>query len=191
MQKLQKELKNIPRDASLVPCSINSSLNKVQRPSDLDKVLICNNSEENHQQHKAGSDCTRVLNTVYVLNKKGNALMPTCQSKARRLLKSNKVKVVKRYPFTIQFITDSGYNKQEIILGVDIGYKYVGLSAKSNKKELFAAEMILRTNISELLSERRMYRRNRRGRHHWYRKPRFDNRRIDKGWLPPSIQHKT
>jgi N6-L-threonylcarbamoyladenine synthase len=35
-----------------------------------------------------------------------------------------------------------------------------------------------------------MYRRNRRNKHHWYRKPRFDNRVKSIGWLAPSIQHK-
>jgi len=55
MQKLQKKLKNTPRNTSLVPCSVNSSLNKDENLSDLNKVLICNNSEENHQKHKSGS----------------------------------------------------------------------------------------------------------------------------------------
>jgi hypothetical protein len=35
-----------------------------------------------------------------------------------------------------------------------------------------------------------MYRRGRRSRHHWYRKPRFLNRKAKKGWLPPSIQRR-
>ncbi len=43
--------------------------------------------------------------------------------------------------------------------------------------------------MPERNEERRMYRRNRRGRKR-YRKPRFDNRKKDKGWLAPSIQHK-
>ena len=47
MQKLQKELKNIPRNTSLVSSSISSGLNKEEIPSDQSKVLICNNSEEN------------------------------------------------------------------------------------------------------------------------------------------------
>ena len=47
MQKLQGKLKNIPRNTSLVPCSISSGLNKEETPSDQDKVLTCNNPEEN------------------------------------------------------------------------------------------------------------------------------------------------
>ena len=43
--------------------------------------------------------------------------------------------------------------------------------------------------MSERLSERAMYRNNRRSRTR-YRPPRFNNRRRAKGWLAPSIQHK-
>jgi hypothetical protein len=42
----------------------------------------------------------------------------------------------------------------------------------------------------KLNSERRQYRRARRGRKTWYRQPRFDNRKKSEGWLAPSIQHK-
>ena len=189
MQKLQEELKNTPRNTSLVPCSVSSGLNKEEIPSDQNIVLTCNNSEENLQQHRAGSDL-RVLNVVYVLNKRSNPLMPTCQSRARRLIRINKAKVVKRYPFTIQLIVTTGEARQEMVLGVDIGCQNVGISAVSNKHELFSVEVKLRNNIVELNSERRMYRRNRRSKHHWYRKPRFDNRCKTSGWLAPSIQHK-
>ena len=189
MQKLQEKLKNTPRNTSLVPCSVSSGLNKEETLSDQNKVLTCNNSEENQQQHRAGSDL-RVLNVVYVLNKRGKALMPTCPSRARRLLKNNKAKVVKRYPFTIQLNYSTGENKQEVVLGIDTGYQKIGISAVSNKQELFSAEVTLRNNIVELLSERRMYRRTRRGRKHWYREPRFNNRKKNKMWLAPSIQHK-
>jgi len=89
MQKLQEKLKNTPRNTSLVPCSVSSGLNKEETLSDQNKVLTCNNSEENQQQHRAGSDL-RVLNVVYVLNKRNQSLMPTCPSRARRLLKNNK-----------------------------------------------------------------------------------------------------
>ena len=42
----------------------------------------------------------------------------------------------------------------------------------------------------KLNSERRQYRRARRGRNTWYRQPRFDNRKKHEGWLAPSIQNK-
>ncbi|MEM3829706.1 MAG: RNA-guided endonuclease IscB, partial [Conexivisphaerales archaeon] len=128
---------------------------------------------------------------VYVLNKYGNPLMPTSPAKARRLLKTGKAKVVRRTPFTIQLIYGSSGYKQDITLGVDSGYKTIGLSAVTDKQELFASEIKLRTDVSNNLTERRQYRRTRRNRL-WYRKPRFDNRVKTKkaGWLAPSILHK-
>ena len=111
MQKLQEKLKNTPRDTSLVPCSVSSGLNKEEILSDQNKVLTCNNSEENLQQHRTGSNLI-VLNTVYVLNKRSMPLMPTCSAKARRLLKNKEAKVVKRYPFTIQLLCTEGGSNQ-------------------------------------------------------------------------------
>jgi N6-L-threonylcarbamoyladenine synthase len=116
--------------------------------------------------------------------------MPTCQSRARRLLSSGQAIVVKRYPFTIRLTVATGETKQEVVLGIDIGYQKVGISAISNKQELFSAEITLRNNIVKLNSERRMYRRNRRSKHCWYRKSRFNNKEKSTGWLAPSIQHK-
>ena len=126
---------------------------------------------------------------VYVVNKNGKPLMPTSPAKARRLLKAGKAKVVKRSPFTIQLIYGSSGYKQDVKLGVDTGYKHIGLSAVSDAKELFRSEVELRTDIPKLLSEKRQYRRTRRNRL-WYRKARFLNRSIKAGWLAPSVEHR-
>jgi len=128
---------------------------------------------------------------VYVLNKNGKPLMPCKARKARLLLKHGKAKVVKRTPFTIQLLyTSSGY-KQNITLGVDAGSKHIGLSAVTEKEEVFSAEVQLRNDIVDLLSTRRENRRTRRNRLR-YRKPRFLNRVSTKkeGWLAPSINNK-
>lgn len=129
---------------------------------------------------------------VYILNKDGNPLMPTERhGKVRRLLKSGQAKVVNRTPFTIQLLYETGNETQTITLVVDAGSKVVGLSATTDTKELYAAECSLRTDIVELLSERRQYRTVRRNRKTRYRKPRFKNRRRKEGWLAPSIEQKT
>ena len=128
--------------------------------------------------------------SVYVLNMRGKPLMPTSPGKARMLLKKGKANVVKRNPFTIQLKYPTGENKQNIKLGLDPGYKNVGFSAVTEKRELISGEVVLRTDIPERLIEKKMYRRGRRNRNTRYRKPRFDNRGIPKGWLAPSIQHK-
>ncbi len=116
--------------------------------------------------------------------------MPCTSSKARKLLKEGKAKVVQRTPFTIQLAIVTGETLQLITLGVDSGYVHIGLSAISEKEELFSTDVQLRNDIVKLNSERSMYRRNRRGRKTRYRKARFLNRRIPKNWLAPSIQHK-
>lgn len=128
---------------------------------------------------------------VFVLNKNKNPLMPTTPRKARLLLKEGKAKVIKRTPFTIQLKYGSTGYKQPITLGVDSGFKYIGLSATTEKQEVYAGDVQLRSDIVDLNSERRQYRRTRRSRKTRYREPRFLNRgNKSKGWLAPSIQHK-
>ena len=47
---------------------------------------------------------------VYILNNQGKSLMPCKPQKARKLLKQNKAKVIKKEPFTIQLLFgSSGY----------------------------------------------------------------------------------
>lgn len=122
---------------------------------------------------------------VYVLNKDGQPLMPTNRhGKVRRLLKTNKAKVIKRCPFTIQLLYDTTNHTQNITLGVDAGSKHIGLSATTEDKVLFEADVELRNDISKLLEARYKFRRSRRNRKTRYRKKRFDNRVSSKhkGW---------
>ena len=54
---------------------------------------------------------------VYVLNMRGQPLMPTSPTKARKLLKEGKAKIVQYKPFTIQLKYATGEAKQEVKLG--------------------------------------------------------------------------
>lgn len=126
---------------------------------------------------------------VYVLNKNGEALMPCKERKARLLLKEGKAKVVNSTPFTIQLRYGSSGYKQPVNLGVDAGSKYIGLSATTEKNELFKTSVELRQDIPKLMDSRRSQRRSRRNRKLRYRPARFNNRG-KKGKLAPSIQHK-
>ncbi len=119
--------------------------------------------------------------------------MPTERhGKVKRLLKSGKAKVIKRTPFTIQLTYNTGEYVQLVTLGVDPGYKNVGLSAITDKKEVFSVEVRIRIDIPKLLKTRSQYRRARRSRKTRYRKPRFDNRTHGKhkGWLAPSVENR-
>ena len=129
---------------------------------------------------------------VYIQDIDGKPMMPTTRhGKVRRLLKDSKAVVVNTCPFTIKLMYKTSGYKQEIVLGVDAGTKHVGLSATTKSKELYSSEVILRSDIVELLSTRRESRRTRRNRLR-YRKPRFNNRIKSKrtGWVAPSVRHR-
>ena len=129
---------------------------------------------------------------VYVINKQGQALMPTERfGKVRRLLKNSLAHVVCRIPFTIQLDYDTTDYTQPVSLGVDAGSKHIGISATTSEKELYAADVELRNDIVDKLSTRREQRRTRRSRLR-YRKARFNNRVSSKrkGWLAPSVENK-
>lgn len=118
--------------------------------------------------------------------------MPCSSAKARLLLKERKAVVKRRTPFTIQLTIATGETKQPVTLGVDAGYKHVGLSASTEKAELYASEVELRQDITNLLSARRALRSARRNRKTRYREPRFNNRvhSKHKGWLAPSVENR-
>ena len=65
---------------------------------------------------------------VYVLNMRGEPLMPCSPVKARKLLQANKAVVKHREPFTIQLTVASGENRQDITLGVDMSFMQLKLT---------------------------------------------------------------
>lgn len=136
---------------------------------------------------------------VYVISKDRQPLMPTRRfGKVRRMLKKKEAKVINRCPFTIQLLYETKtFITQPVEVGDDTGSKHNGLSAiavypDGKEMEVYASEVQMRDDITNLLSTRREYRRSRRNRKTRYRKPRFNNRTHGKkkGWLPPTIEHK-
>lgn len=126
---------------------------------------------------------------VFVLNKHGKPLMPCKPSKARKLLKQGKAKVVKKEPFTIQLLYGSSGYKQKCIIGIDTGSKNIGIAVTTEDgRVIYKAQVELRQDIKENIETRRRLRRARRNRKTRYRKLRFNNRKKPKGWLPPSIR---
>ena len=99
---------------------------------------------------------------VYVLNENGKPLMPCKAVKERILLKERKTKVIRREPFVIQLLYGSSGYKQPVTLGVDAGAKHIRISAGTKSKELYSADVELRTDIVDLISTRRELRRCRR-----------------------------
>jgi len=188
MQKLkERRLTNIPTNASLIRSNYGLSLNNPCEVMDsvTDLKTSFNNSEENQLGNRRNT-----LLVVFVLNKNGKPLMPCKPAISRHLLRDDKAKVIRCDPFTIQLLYGSGTAIQPITLGIDPGYSKIGFSAITDKKELLAGEVQSRKDVSTKLTERRMYRKNRRNKL-WHRKPRFLNRISKKeNWLAPSIKHK-
>lgn len=99
---------------------------------------------------------------VYVLNCHGEPLMPCQPRKACLLLQKGEARVVRMVPFTIQLLYGSSGYKQEVSLGIDAGTHHVGVSATTEQKVLFEAEVQPRSDIQEVFATRRLFRRARR-----------------------------
>ncbi len=185
MQQLAKrKTTNTPTDAPQVRSNCGLSLNKEETLSVADSKTYANNLDVDLHQHTGGPKAV-----VYVLSIVGAPLMPCSQTKARKLLKAQRAKVVTCYPFTIQLKFVCENNVQDVQLGIDSGYQNIGFSCVSSTHELASGAVVMDGKTSERLTERRMYRRARRSKL-WYRKPRFLNRKKKEGWLPPSTQRR-
>lgn len=116
---------------------------------------------------------------VYVLNKDGKPLMPTNRhGKVKHLLKSGKAKVVKKCPFTIRLLYESTNYTQDLTLGVDTGSGTIGTAvSRDNGDIVYMSEVVVRNDITDKMTQRANYRRNRRIRKTRYRKARWLNRK--------------
>lgn len=136
---------------------------------------------------------------VPVLSPDGKPLMPTQPSRARRWIRDGLAvgKWSDLGMFYVQRVEQpSGEKTQPIAVGVDPGKLYSGIGVQSAKATLFMAHLILPfKTVKDRMEQRRMLRRNRRGRRinrqleyskRAHRQQRFDNRRRNK--LPPSVR---
>jgi 5-methylcytosine-specific restriction endonuclease McrA len=126
---------------------------------------------------------------VFVLDKNKRPLNPTHPARARKLLKTGKAVVFKRYPFTIILKEEvKEPDNQSLRIKIDPGAKTTGIAILRNEIVLWAAELTHRGfQIRDALTSRRQLRRSRRNRKTRYRQPRFNNRCRPDGWLPPSL----
>lgn len=130
-------------------------------------------------------------NSVFVLDKERNPLMPCPPARARRLLSSGRASVFRRYPFTI-ILHDRALAEsevQDVQVKIDPGSKQTGMALVANGTVLWAAELQHRgQTIRGKLQDRSALRRGRRNRKTRYRPARWSNRARPKGWLPPSLR---
>ena len=126
---------------------------------------------------------------VFVLDTNKNPLDSCHPARARKLLRTSKAKIFKKYPFTIILNKRvKEINKHQYRLKIDYGSRCTGLAILKNSKEvIWLGQIEHRTNIKEKLDTKRAHRRFRRNKLR-YRKPRFNNRKRKEGWIPPSLQ---
>ncbi|MEG1924158.1 MAG: RRXRR domain-containing protein [Ruthenibacterium sp.] len=99
---------------------------------------------------------------VYVLNKNGNAIMPTKRyGHVRYLLNNKKAVVVNNKPFTIKLKYEVDDKTQPLILGIDPGRTNIGVSVLNEQgEEIYAAHVSTRNkDIVKLIKKRAAYRR--------------------------------
>lgn len=135
--------------------------------------------------------------SVFVLDRKHRPLMPCRPARARRLLKSGRARVVKRFPFTIRLVDRLIENSdvQPVLVKFDPGSRETGIAVvradgKRRHHALFFIDLVHRGSvIRECLSARRAFGRRRRSNLR-YRAPRFLNRTKPQGWPAPSLRHR-
>ncbi|HAA27282.1 MAG TPA: hypothetical protein DCE56_05860 [Cyanobacteria bacterium UBA8553] len=139
------------------------------------------------------------MQRVPVISHDGIPLMPTKPSRARRWLKEGRAKIYSNdlNVFAIQLINEpSGYETQDVVIGIDPGKLFSGVGVQSYKTTLLKLHLILPfPSVTKKMTARRILRRGRRGRRinrklpydqRCHRAKRFDNRIQKK--LPPSIR---
>lgn len=131
------------------------------------------------------------MSYVFVVDTTKKPLNPVHPGEARRLLSRGKAAVLKRFPFTIILKVAIAHPQVAALrLKLDPGSATTGIALVNDASGnvIFAAELTHRGQaIQASLSARRAVRRSRRQRKTRYRKARWQNRRVRKGWLPPSL----
>ena len=130
--------------------------------------------------------------SVFVLDTNKMPLAPCHEAKARKLLDADKAAIFRMRPFIIilKYAVESPVIP-DLRIKLDPGSRTTGIAVvdDASGRVVYAAELSHRGQaIKKSLDDRRGSRRGRRARHTRYRKPRWQNRRRPKGWLPPSLQ---
>ena len=143
--------------------------------------------------------------SVYVLDKRKRPLMPCSEKRARLLLERGRAVVHKMYPFTIRLKDRVGGDLQPLRLKIGPASHKTGIALVRESESVDpvtgtieqVAHVVNLIDlehrgwlISKNLKQRSDLRGGRRHRKTRYRAARFDNRRRQEGWLPPSLQHR-
>lgn len=142
-------------------------------------------------RHRPRKGSPKGESMIFVLDKHKKPLMPCTEKRARLLLTRGCAIMHKMMPFTIRLKDRIIENSQlqPLRLKLDPGSKATGFAILQEVKSeaIILGEIHHKPGIKSKLETRRALRRGRRHRKTRYRKPRFNNRRKHKGWLPPSL----
>lgn len=135
--------------------------------------------------------------SVFVLDKRGNPLMPCSEKRARLMLERGRARVHRLYPFTIRLVDrlQEDSELQDVSIKIDPGSKTTGLAViRQEGKDVHILHLANLTHrgatIRDNLQGRSACRRRRRGNLR-YRAARFLNRgNKKKDWLAPSLMHR-
>ncbi len=131
------------------------------------------------------------MSYVLVIDTNKKPVNPCHPGEARALLDEGKAAVFRQMPFTIILKEESKDVIRPLRVKIDPGSKATGVALVDDKsgKVLQAIEIKHRSGtITQSMTSRRSIRHFRRSRNTRYRKPRFDNRTRQDGWLPPSVE---
>ncbi len=178
-----------PIDTSLI-CSTSAesfnatSLETTENISENSMLVSHLGSEYNSEQSEAS-----MSGRIFVLSKLGKPLTPCKQGKARKMLIGGVARVVwnKFGEFGIQMLIPTREHTPKVVLGIDTGTKFEGLSLIVGKENQLNIMWLLpdKKVLVRKLKERRILRRARRQRNCRRREARFDNRNKD-GFIAPS-----
>ena len=192
-----------PRDAPQVPCNCGRKDEREEQQGTKREPKRLNDAVRSLDVAHPGAEGHRPIHKnnkpkayACVLHRDGTPLTPTKIGKAKALVRGGRARVVRHNPFTVRLTNETTKHAPEMTLGIDAGYSHVGYSIVSEeaRREYFRGTLEQETGktgnpTSERLTERAMYRRQRRNRL-WHRGKRFDNRRNMVGKYPPSIERK-
>lgn len=127
---------------------------------------------------------------TYVISNTGKALMPCTNAIARLLLKNKKAKVIHTTPFTIKLLDETTNYTQPLSHGIDTGSFIIGSAViTTTNNVVYLSEITIRNIITDKMTQRASYRRNRRNRNTRYRPARYLNRKnsIKKDRFSPTM----
>ena len=99
----------------------------------------------------------------FVLDADGKPLSPTKEAKAWYMIRIGKVRLVSKYPMTIQLrriISNDEICSDEVRCGIDDGAKHVGIAlvqrCKNSNKVILKGCIELRNDVKHLISKRQI-----------------------------------